>query len=61
MADIASSPTADRCKINALKSSSVHDKSELLRFYQQWSDKYDEVIFLSTLALITKPRDGHLA
>ncbi|EFX82038.1 methyltransferase-like protein 27 [Daphnia pulex] len=42
MADTASDPTADRCKLNATLSSSVHDKTELLSFYQQWSDKYDE-------------------
>ncbi|KAK4022979.1 hypothetical protein OUZ56_008420 [Daphnia magna] len=42
MADTASDPTADRCQLNATLSSSVHDKNELLSFYQQWSDKYDE-------------------
>lgn len=45
MADTASDPTADRCQLNATLSSSVHDKNELLSFYQQWSDKYDEVNF----------------
>lgn len=51
MADTASEPTADRCKLNATLSSSVHDKSELLSFYQQWSDKYDEVTTLLHIAL----------
>ena len=43
MADTASDATADRCKLNATLSSSILDKQELLSFYQQWSDKYDEV------------------
>jgi len=35
--------TASRCQVNADKSASVSDANQLLDFYKEWSDKYDEV------------------
>jgi hypothetical protein len=44
MADIASAATAARCQLNAsLSASIVNDRSELMQFYKNWSEKYDEV------------------
>jgi len=41
MAD-SGDPTASRCQVNADKSASVNDADQLLDFYKQWSNKYDE-------------------
>ncbi len=43
MADTSSDATAHRCKTNADGSASVTDVAQLLTFYEQWSEKYDEV------------------
>ena len=47
MADIDSEPTSARCSTNATNSASIVDREQLLDFYQQWCDKYDEVHFKS--------------
>ena len=46
MAD-SGDPTASRCQVNADKSASVNDADQLLDFYKQWSNKYDEVLYPS--------------
>ena len=45
MAAITSDATAERCQLNAsLSASIVDDKSQLMQFYREWSEKYDEVL-----------------
>ena len=43
MADTDGDATASRCKQNADQSTSVNDTNQLLQYYKQWSNKYDEV------------------